>query len=336
MKLSVIVICWNNLKVIVPCLESIFKQTSKLEFEVIVTDNNSTDGSPEYIRKHFPSVQIVENGANLGFSKANNAGIRIAKGEYILILNPDTVILDRALEKLVEFADEHPEAGAFGCRVLNPDGSFQNPARPIPSVFGYLIAALYLRWLGRISDVFASDIYPGWDGRSERLIGFQSGCCALFRSELLRRLGGFDARFFYHCEESDLCRRVWQSGYCILFTPGAEIMHLGWQSLERFPIRFLLETYRSGYRFFYKHYGRQGAIRIRWVYLLNNFFRYCGYGLLKIFKNTEALENRLERYRTALWWHYHLDPIRFIETGAEPDSGHAPLAAAPRMLEREV
>src|SRR5436309_696058 len=131
MKLSVVIICWNALRVIMTCLKSIFEETRDTEFEVIVSDNGSTDGSLGHIRRDFPQVRIVENGANLGFAKGNNAGIRSAEGEYVLILNPDTIIRDRALEKLVAFADDHPEAGAFGCRVLNPDGSFQTPARPI-------------------------------------------------------------------------------------------------------------------------------------------------------------------------------------------------------------
>src|SRR2546430_8015638 len=144
MKLSIVIICWNDLKVIANCLRSIFDETRDIDFEVIVSDNGSTDRSLEYIREHFGQVKIVENGANLGFAKGNNAGIRVAQGEYVLILNPDTIIHDHALEKLVAFADRHREAGAFGCRVLNPDGSFQNPARPVPTVFGYLIAALCL------------------------------------------------------------------------------------------------------------------------------------------------------------------------------------------------
>ena len=125
MKLSIVIICWNDWKVIADCLSSIFEQTKQISFEVIVSDNGSTDGSRENIRRDFPKAQIVENGANLGFAKGNNAGIRVAQGEYVLILNPDTIICDRALEKLVAFADQHSEAGAFGCRVLNPDGSFQ-------------------------------------------------------------------------------------------------------------------------------------------------------------------------------------------------------------------
>lgn len=332
MKLSIVIICWNDLKVILNCLKSIYAETRDLEYEVIVSDNGSTDGSIERIRADFPLVKIVENGANLGFAKGNNAGIRVAGGEYTLILNPDTIILNRAIEKLVAFGDRNPSAGAFGCRVLNPDGSFQNPARPIPSVFGYLTAALCLRWMARISKAFENDIYPGWDGHSERTIGFQSGCCVMFRSNLLKQLGGFDERFFYHFEESDLCFRVWKSGSSIVYTPEAEITHLGGQSVGRFPIRFALETYRSAYRFFFKHYGRKGLLRIRRVFLLNLSLRYCGYRLLSLFKSSEAVENRLKMYRVAIKWNYELNPVNFIESGEEPNVGYEPLAPAPCLV----
>jgi GT2 family glycosyltransferase len=336
MKLSIVIICWNDLKVIENCLKAIFAETKKIDFEVIVSDNGSSDGSVDYIREHFPRVRVLENGANLGFAKGNNAGIRVAQGEYILILNPDTIILDRALEKLVEFADQYAEAGAFGCRVLNPDGSFQNPARPIPTVLGYLIAALYLRWLGNLSRTFTSDLYQRWDGQTQRTIGFQSGCCVMFRGELLKRLHGFDDRFFYHFEETDLCYRVWQSGFPILFFPGAEITHLGGQSVGRFPIRFALETYRGCYRFFYKHYGWKGVMGVRWVNLLGLTLRYCGYKLFSIFQSSEALRNRLKMYEVAISWNFRLHPCEFIKNGTEPDLGYEPLAPPPRMIEDAV
>ena len=100
--------------------------------------DNGSDGhlrGPTFVST-FAKVRIVENGANLGFARGNNAGINVAQGEYVLILNPDTIIHDRALEKLVAYADRYPDGGAFGCRVLNPDGSFQNPARPLPTALG--------------------------------------------------------------------------------------------------------------------------------------------------------------------------------------------------------
>jgi GT2 family glycosyltransferase len=331
MKLSIVIICWNDLNVIVDCLRSVFTQTARIAFEVIISDNASSDGSIDYIRKHFANVRIVENGENLGFAKGNNAGINVANGESVLILNPDTIIHDRALEKLVAFADSHPEAGAFGCRVLNPDGSFQNPARPIPTVSGYLISALYLSRLGRLSPHFASDVYPGWEGRSERAIGYQSGCCIMFRRDILKSLHSFDERFFFHFEESDLCYRIWKTNRPVLFCPDAEITHLGGQSVGRFPIRFALETYRSGYRFFYKHYGVKGVLRIRWVYLIRFVLRYCGYKLLSLVRNSEALANRLTMYKVSIKWHSRISPLRFITTGEEPDVGYPPLAPAPDM-----
>jgi GT2 family glycosyltransferase len=336
MKLSIIILCWNDLKVIADCLKSIYDQTKLIEFEIIVSDNGSTDGSVEFVRGSFPSVRLVENRANLGFAKGNNAGIRVASGEYILILNPDTIIQNNALEKLVSFADRSPKAAAFGCRVLNADGSFQNPARPIPTVRGYLLAAVYLRWLGRISTRFSSDIYPAWDGRTEREVGYQSGCCVMFRGELLRDLGGFDERFFYHFEETDLCARVWKSGYSVLYDPGSEIVHLGGQSVGRFPIRFALEKYRSGYRFFHKHYGRKGLEQIRRVYLLHLYIRRLCYSLLNLVRSSESVRNRLAMYRVTLKWNRLLDPMRFIETGQEPNVGYEPLAPASKLAEDSV
>ena len=145
MKLSIVTVCWNDRETISECLRSIYAGTRSTEFEVIVSDNGSTDGSAEFIRQNYPQVRVIENGTNFGFSKANNIGINATKGQYILILNPDTIIHDGALDTFVAFADRHPEAGAFGCRVLNPDGSYQNPARPFPTIWRYWIAALYLR-----------------------------------------------------------------------------------------------------------------------------------------------------------------------------------------------
>jgi GT2 family glycosyltransferase len=333
MKLSVVVICWNDLKVIKDCLESVYRETSNITFEVIVSDNGSTDGSLSYIREHFAAARILENGANLGFARGNNAGIKCASGEYVLLLNPDTIIHDRALEKLVAYADSRPDGGAFGCRVLNPDGSFQNPARPLPTLSGVLIAALNVRWLGKISDLFESDLYYGWEGRTERAIGYQSGCCIMLRRALLEQLHGLDERFFYHAEETDLCCRVWKSGLTILFYPDAEITHLGGQSVGRFPIRFALETYRSRYRYFYKHFGAKGVVRLRRLNLLNLWLRNVGYSLQRPFRPTEALENRLKMYRVLIAWNWRLDPVQFIGVGAEPDLGYAPLAPAPRMVE---
>lgn len=321
MKLSIVIICWNDRKVLEPCLRSIYEQTRSTEFEVIVSDNGSTDGSLEFLRQEYPQVRIVANNANLGYARGNNAGIRVARGHYVLILNPDTLIHERALDRWIEYADQHPEAGAFGCRVLNPDGSYQVPARPFPTNWHYFLVALRLR----------QNDYGRWKGQSERPIDWQSGCCVLVRGDLLKALGGFDERFFYNYEEVDLCYRVWQAGHKILYTPDVSITHLGGQSTGRFPIRFELEKYRNRYRYFYKHYGRRGLLTSRRIALLHIRARQLGYTLLGLFDGSDAQKNRMEMLRVLARWNKQLDPMRFIETGQEPDCGYEPLAPAPKM-----
>ncbi len=146
MKLSIVIICLNDEKYILDCIRSIYEETNSIPFEVIVADNGSSDGSVESVRSQFPQTRVVENRANLGFGGGNNAAISVARGEYVLILNPDTIIRDRALEKLVAYADRHPEGGAFGCRVLNPGRIACNTRHNrFPPSGDILIAALCLR-----------------------------------------------------------------------------------------------------------------------------------------------------------------------------------------------
>ncbi len=331
MKLSIVIICWNDLKVLPDCLRSIYEQTRSTEYELIVSDNGSTDGSMEYVRANYPQAKIVSNGGNIGYARGNNTGIAAASGQYVLILNPDTIIHDRALDKWVTWADQHPAAGAFGCVVLNPDGSYQQPSRPFPTLWRYWIVALYFKPLAHLFKSFVCDTYPRWDGRTEKKIDWQSGCCVMVRGDLLKKLGGFDERFFYHYEEVDLCYRVWQSGHEIVSAPDVVITHLGGQSVGRFPIRFELEKFRNRYRYFYKHYGLRGLLGCRRVSLVHLRLRKLGYGLMSLLRRSDAMKGRLEMYRVAIAWNRQLDPVKFIESGAEPNVGYEPLAPAPKM-----
>lgn len=319
MKLSIVILCWNDLKVISDCIESIIAGTHSTEYEILVSDNGSSDGSPEYIRKTFPQCRVIENGKNLRFARGNNVGIEASRGEYVLILNPDTVIHDSSFDGLVQFADEHPEAGAFGCRVLNPDGSYQISARPFPTIRGEWIAATFLRPLAYLSDYFVSDQYTGWKGDTEREVGWQSGCCVMFRGVLLKQLGGFDEQFFYYYEEVDLCKRVQLAGHPILFTPRATITHLGGQSTRRFKLAFELDKYITRYRYFYKYHGREGAKSCRRVTLASLRIRLLGYSLLQLLRPSEYRRDRLALIRATIEWNKRIDPVRLVEHGEEPD-----------------
>jgi GT2 family glycosyltransferase len=319
MKLSIVILCWNDWKVISGCLQSIYAESHCFDFEVIVADNGSTDDTVERIREAFPQVRIVENGMNLRFAKGNNPGIQASQGEYILILNPDTILHPGSLNRWMEFADRHPEAGGFGCRVLNADGSYQGPARPFPTSRGDWIAALYLRWLAYLSDYFTSDVYVRWKGDSERTIDWQSGCCLLVRGELLRRLGGFDGQFSYYYEDMDLCHQIWDSGHPIVYTPDVAITHLGGQSTTwRYPVAFELDKYRNRYRYYYKYFGDEGVRRCRRSSLAWIWVRLVGYSLGQLIKPSDAVGRRLNLYKVAAQWNRQVDPVRLVENGEEP------------------
>jgi GT2 family glycosyltransferase len=316
-------LCWNDLKVIGDCLQSIYATTHATAFEVIVSDNGSTDGSLEFIRKSYPQVRLLENGKNLRFAKANNAGIRVSRGEYVLILNPDTIIHEGTLDTVVSLADRHPEAGAFGCRVLNSDGSYQGCIRPLPTIRGEWVAALHLNALAYLSDWFQPNIYVDWHGDTQRTVGWLAGCFILLRGDLLKKLSGFDEQFFYYHEDMDLCRRVWHEGYSILYTPDVAITHLGGQSTSKKfpPIGFALDGQITRYRYYYKHHGRRGTRQVRWVGLVSLLLRRVAYGLSQFVSPTESKKARLELLRILFKWNLRLDPIRLVEHGDEPDVG---------------
>lgn len=318
MQLSIVIICWNDRNLIDQCLRSIYSGARSVSFEVIISDNGSTDGSAEFIRRRYPAARVFENGSNLGFAKGNNAGIRQCQGEYVLILNPDTIVHDGTLDRLVAFAEQHPEAGAFGCRVLNPDGSYQHSARPFPTIRNAWATALCLGMFGRAYKGFLPDEYEGWNGNTERVVDWQSGCCVMFRGDLLKQLGGFDEQFFYHYEEVDLCRRVWNAGFQILFTPKSTITHLGGQSVGRYRLRFEFEKHRNRYRYFYKYFGPTGAKRVRLTNIAWLLVRWVGYSCLGLIKKDQALQNRLETYKALARWNSRLNPISFVEHGEEP------------------
>jgi GT2 family glycosyltransferase len=333
MKVSIVILCWNDKKVILDCLASIYATTHTLEFEVIVSDNGSTDGSIQLIRKDFPKVRVIENGRNLRFAKGNNVAIQASTGEYVLILNPDTIIHEGALDKLVAYADKHPEGGAFGCRVLNKDGSYQGCIRPLPTARSEWCAALGIGRLPFLPESFHGFEYARWKGESERAVGWLAGCFILVRGELLKRIGGFDEQFFYYYEDTDLCNRIWKAGYSILYTPECSITHLGGQStITRFTaISFALDGHVTRYLYHYKYFGAAGARSTRRATLVWLLTRRMVLALAQLVSPNEGRKKKLELYRGLFLWNYRVDPIRLVEHGEEPQLD---LRARDRVLER--
>jgi GT2 family glycosyltransferase len=157
LDVSIIIVNWNTKDLLQNCLRSTLEQAGDVDYEIVVVDNASSDGSAEMVKQIFPQVKLIENTENHGFAAANNQGMAIAQGRYVLLLNSDTVILDNAIAKTVAFADDHPDAAVVGCRVLNPDRTLQPTCFMFPSLLNMLLSTIYLNKLFSKSRFFGRE-----------------------------------------------------------------------------------------------------------------------------------------------------------------------------------
>jgi GT2 family glycosyltransferase len=250
---SAVVVTHNALPWLEPCLESV------REVETIVVDNASTDGTVDVVRERFPDVRLVEQG-NLGLAAGWNAGMAVAGGRYFLILNADAWLTEGSLERLVAFADEHPEAAVVGPRLLNPDGTLQRSVRGFPTLWRLATEYLFLRKLAPRSAALNAFYAGGFDHDEVREVEVVMGACMLVRREAVEAVGGLDDSFFLFSEETDWCYRFVQAGWQVVFFPGAECVHVGGASHGG---RLFRENLRGHLRFFAKHHGPASAERAR-------------------------------------------------------------------------
>jgi GT2 family glycosyltransferase len=231
-------------------------------YEVVVVDVASVDGSRELVRG-FPGVRLIELDVNRGYGDALNHGIRVAGGEYVLLMNADARPLDDAVERLVAAADEEPQAAVVGPRLVNPDGTLQPSVRGFHTPWRIATEYLFLRWLAPHSRALNAFYGAGFDHRSRREVEFMVGAVLLVRRELVREIGGFDTSFFMFDEEVDFCYRARAAGRRVVFRPEAEFVHEGGASTKEVWPRMYREQLRSHLRFVAKHDGARQAERVR-------------------------------------------------------------------------
>ncbi|MBA2357605.1 MAG: glycosyltransferase family 2 protein [Actinobacteria bacterium] len=258
-RVSVVVVAYNGLPWIERCLESIGD-----EHELIVVDHGSTDGTLDLVRDRFPLARIVEQ-PNRGMGGGNNAGMRVATGRYHLLLNSDAWPLAGAVERLADFADQHPQAAVVGPRLRNLDGSLQRSVRAFPTLWRLATEYLFLRKLAPKTDALNALYGGGFDHESVREADWLFGACLLVRREAADAVGLFDEDFFMFSEEVDWCYRFRRAGWDVLFFPGAEVIHVGGASHGG---RMYRENVRGHLRFFAKHHGLREAERARRLLLV--------------------------------------------------------------------
>jgi N-acetylglucosaminyl-diphospho-decaprenol L-rhamnosyltransferase len=252
--LSVIVVNWNTCKLLNACLQSVESDRHDLAVDVFVVDNGSSDGSADLVRERFPAVLLIANTSNRGYAAANNQAVERAPGRYLLLLNSDAELEPAALRTLVAYADDHPEAGVIGPKLLNPDGSLQPSGGRFPTPASTVASLLGLnRLTGR----------PRYGTRRDYEVPAEvdevSGAAMLIRRSVIDQIGGLDEGFAWGYEDIDFCLRARQAGWRVHYVPAARVVHQWGASQRLAPASTILKAIAGRRRYFKKHYGRLTA-----------------------------------------------------------------------------
>lgn len=260
MKLSVIIVNYNVKHFLEQCLHSLRKASQGLSMETFVVDNSSVDGSVKIVEEKFPNVHIIANKENLGFSRANNQAIRKAKGEYILLLNPDTVVEQNTLRDIVDFMDEHPDAGGLGVKMVDGRGNFLPESKrglPTPEVAFYKIFGLSK--LFPHSKRFSKYHLGHLDENETHEVEILAGAFMLLRKKVLDEIGLLDETFFMYGEDIDLSYRILKAGFKNYYYPKARIIHYKGESTKKGSLNYVFVFYQAMVIFAKKHFSRKKA-----------------------------------------------------------------------------
>lgn len=239
MKLSIIILNYHSAGLVRQCVRGVYKAPPPLEFEVIVVDNASSDGVGEWLKVNYPPVVFVQLKKNRGYSAGNNAGIKQAQGEYVLILNPDVVIAKGQLEQMVKFMNKNKSVGLAGPRLTNPDGSLQYSTYHWPSfwlpIWRRTRLGQWSVWARQVKKYQMMD----WGHQDNRPVDWLLGACLIARQTALKTVGLLDERYFLYVEDTDWCRRFWQAGWQVYYIAEVSLTHFherlsaqaGWSAL---------------------------------------------------------------------------------------------------------
>lgn len=260
MKLSVIIVNYNVKYFLYQCLDSVFRASKGIDTEVYVVDNNSTDGSIEYLRSLFPQVTYIENKQNVGFSRANNQAIRLSSGEYVLLLNPDTIVGEDVFSELISFFDNNKDAGAAGVRMLNQNGTFAlESRRGIPSPLTSLCKMTGLCKMFPKNKTLGHYYMQYLDANKISEIEIMSGACMFIRRSALDKSGLLDEQFFMYGEDIDLSYRLHLTGMKNYYLP-VNILHYKGESTHKGSYKYVNAFYSAMLIFFKKHYGEYNIL----------------------------------------------------------------------------
>jgi len=255
--LSIIIPTFNTKELTIQCIKGIYSYHANLDFEIIVVDDNSTDCTSEAILKSFKDVNIIKNNINKGYCYSNNTGMKIASGQYVVIMNSDVVFIEPVFDKMIEFLGKAPEAGFAAIKLLNQDFTVQYSCRSFPSMkFGLafsLLPKIILKRLKSYRNYYTLDM----DYSKTQMVDMASATCCIFRRELMDHVGLMDERYFMYVGDSEWFYRANKKGYKFYYLSSPQIIHLGSQSTQMGNNKFLLNEYSKGFELFFRDHMMQ-------------------------------------------------------------------------------
>ena len=255
MDVSIIIVNWNTKNFLIECLNSIKSDIFSEKVEIIVIDNNSTDGSQEAVKKKFTDVFLISNKSNLGFAKANNIGINKSKAKYCCLVNSDIKVIPGCLKKMYDYMEKNTNIGILGPRILNTDLSIQRNYRKFPNLWTDFVETLGLHNIFQKSKYFSGSYYGNVQFDSPIRVDILTGCFLMVRRDALKEVGLLDNNFFFYGEDKDWCKRFWKANWKVFYFPNTQAIHYGQASSSKAPIKFFIELQHAQIQYYKKHYN---------------------------------------------------------------------------------
>ena len=281
-KISIIIVSFNTKHLIDRCFESVKNSVGNLDYEIIVVDNMSKDGSYDYIREKYPEVKLIQSGGNIGFAAANNLGYKSAEGEYIILLNSDAFMVEDGLKKAAEKMEKDKTIGLAGVKLIGEKGEWQPSARSFPGIFTEFVTISGLSNKYPKSKLFGKVDMTYCDQNRDIFCDWVPGAFSIIRREAIEKAGFFDERFFLYYEEVDLCKRIKEAGYKIVYWSDIKVIHIGGGSTSVFSeklvsksgMQMTLWRLQSQYLYYRKNYGLIKTLMSKNLERIWNYIRY--------------------------------------------------------------
>ncbi len=306
LDVSIIIVNYNGKELLKNCLASLYKFTEDLDFEVILIDNNSIEPI-EDVTHPYTNLTLINNDKNLGFAAANNQGIKLAKGKYILFLNNDTVFIENSIKKVYDFAQSKNERVFVGCRLLNNDNSIQESVVDFPSVWNTFTESFFLYKLFKKSKIFNRYYLNYVEVNKPVEVDFIKGAFMFCDAEPVKELNGFDEQFFFYSEEMDLCYRFKEKGGKIYFFPDTSIVHLGGATTDQNLEFKYINQAKAKIQFCKKHFNSFEFILVFFIFYSGVFIRIPIYFLIGILNRNKMMIAKSKYYLMQL-----LDSVKNI------------------------